>query len=77
MCAAGSAPYLLNVLARWTDPARSQANIDWARNTYASMTPFGTGGVYVNFLGQEGDDRVRAAYGGDTYERLVPSHVWT
>jgi FAD/FMN-containing dehydrogenase len=66
-----SAPYLLNVLARWTDPARSQANIDWARNTYASMTPFGTGGVYVNFLGQEGGERVRAAYGGDTYERLV------
>jgi len=27
--------------------------------------------VYVNFLGQEGDDRVRAAYGGDTYGRLV------
>jgi FAD/FMN-containing dehydrogenase len=66
-----SAPYLLNVLARWTDPARSQANIDWVRNAYASMTPFGTGGVYVNFLGQEGDDRVRAAYGGDTFERLV------
>ena len=66
-----SAPYLLNVLARWTDSARSQTNIDWARNLYASMIPFGTGGVYVNFLGQEGDDRVRAAYGTDTYERLV------
>ena len=66
-----SAPYLLNVLARWTDPARSQTNIDWARNLYTSMMPFGTGAVYVNFLGEEGDDRVRAAYGRDTYERLV------
>jgi FAD/FMN-containing dehydrogenase len=66
-----SAPYLLNVLARWTDPARSQTNIDWARNLYRSMTPFGTGAVYVNFLGQEGDGRVKAAYGNDTYERLV------
>jgi FAD/FMN-containing dehydrogenase len=66
-----SAPYLLNVLARWTDPARSQTNADWAQNVFRSMTPFGTGGVYVNFLGQEGDDRVRAAYGRDTYERLV------
>jgi FAD/FMN-containing dehydrogenase len=66
-----SAPYLLNVLARWTDPARSQMNIDWAGNLYRSMMPFGTGGVYVNFLGQEGDDRVRAAYGKETYERLV------
>jgi FAD/FMN-containing dehydrogenase len=66
-----SAPYLLNVLARWSDPVHSQTNIDWARNLYRSMTPFGTGGAYVNFLGEEGDDRVRAAYGRDTYERLV------
>jgi FAD/FMN-containing dehydrogenase len=66
-----SAPYLLNVLARWTDPVQSQANIDWAGNLYRSVTPFGTGGAYVNFLGEEGDDRVRAAYGIDTYERLV------
>ena len=65
------APYLLNVLARWTDRAQSETNIDWARNLHRSMTPFGTGGVYVNFLGEEGDDRVRAAYGRDTYERLI------
>lgn len=66
-----SAPYLLNALARWSDPVHSQTNIDWARNLYRSMTPFGTGAAYVNFLGEEGDDRVRAAYGRDTYERLV------
>jgi len=66
-----NAPYLLNVLARWTDPAQSQTNIDWTRNVYTSMTRFGTGAVYVNFLGEEGNDRVRAAYGRDTYERLV------
>jgi FAD/FMN-containing dehydrogenase len=35
------------------------------------MQPFSTGGVYVNFLGNEGEDRVRAAYGGEKYERLV------
>ena len=29
-----------------------------------------TGGVYVNFLSQEGEERVRAAYGGN-YDRLV------
>jgi hypothetical protein len=28
------------------------------------------GGVYVNFLGEEGADRVREAYGGN-YERLA------
>jgi hypothetical protein len=34
------------------------------------MRPFSTGGVYVNNLGDEGEERVRAAYGGN-YERLV------
>jgi hypothetical protein len=35
------------------------------------MKPFATGGVYVNFLGEEGPDRVRAAYSERTYQRLV------
>jgi FAD/FMN-containing dehydrogenase len=35
------------------------------------MQPWSTGGVYVNFLGDEGRDRVRAAYGEETYDRLV------
>lgn len=35
------------------------------------MAPFSTGGVYVNALGTEGADRVRAAYRPKTWERLV------
>jgi hypothetical protein len=35
------------------------------------MAPFATGGVYVNFLGDEGQDRIKAAYGERTYARLV------
>ena len=35
------------------------------------MTPFATGGVYVNFLGDEGHERIKAAYGERTYGRLV------
>jgi FAD/FMN-containing dehydrogenase len=34
------------------------------------MVPSLTDGVYVNFLGSEGDERVRAAF-GDNYDRLV------
>lgn len=35
------------------------------------MRPYSTGGVYVNFLGEEGEDRVKAAYGSAKYGRLV------
>jgi FAD/FMN-containing dehydrogenase len=65
------APYLLNIAARWTDPAESHIHVSWARELHASMASFATGGVYVNFLGKEGPDRIRAAYGERTYQRLV------
>jgi hypothetical protein len=65
-----AAPYLLNIVARWTDPTTDDAQIDWARDLFAAAEPFSTGGTYVNFL-SAGDDRVAAAYGPDNYERLA------
>ena len=35
------------------------------------MRPFATGGIYLNFIGDEGQDRVRAAYGETAYDRLA------
>ncbi len=64
------APYLMNIVARWTDPGTDDAQIAWARDLYAAAEPFTTGGTYVNFL-SEGDDRVAAAYGPDKLERLA------
>jgi hypothetical protein len=57
-------------IAIWEDPDDDEANVRWARELWTAMKPFSTGGVYVNNLGDEGDDRVRSAY-GDNYERLV------
>lgn len=54
----------------WTNPAESEKQMNWVRLLWDSMKPFSTGGEYVNNLGEEGEDRVRAAYGGN-YERLV------
>ena len=54
----------------WSDPAESDANVDWARRCYRAAEPFLKRGVYVNYLGDEGDVRVRAAYGGN-YDRLA------
>jgi FAD/FMN-containing dehydrogenase len=64
------APYLLNVVGRWIEPGDDERNLRWARALRAAMDPFGTGGVYSNFLGV-GDDGVRAAYDTDRYTRLA------
>lgn len=54
----------------WTNPAESEKQMNWVRKLWDAMKPFSSGGEYVNNLGEEGEDRVRAAYGGN-YERLV------
>jgi FAD/FMN-containing dehydrogenase len=64
------APYNLAIISRWTDPGESDTHIRWARGTWEAMRPFASG-VYVNYLGEEGEGRVKAAYGPAKYERLV------
>jgi FAD/FMN-containing dehydrogenase len=63
-------PYDIAILGEWTDPATSAQNIQWVREVAAATAPFATGGVYVNFLGEDGEDQVKAAYGAH-YQRLV------
>jgi FAD/FMN-containing dehydrogenase len=61
---------LYNVVVNWTDRAEDAANRDWATTFFEALQPFSTSTVYVNFLGDEGGDRIRAAY-GEKYERLA------
>jgi FAD/FMN-containing dehydrogenase len=42
---------------------------EWVRNFWAALEPWHTT-VYVNFLGDEGEERVRTAYGAEKYDRL-------
>ena len=44
--------------------------MQWARDFSTAVQPFSSG-VYVNFLGDEGEERAKAAYGATKYERLV------
>lgn len=66
-----SAHYNLIITSEWIDPAESEKNIQWARDFWEAMQPFESEAVYVNYLGTEGEDRIKAAYGPTKYERLV------
>ena len=55
----------------WTDPADTEENIAWTRETFAAMRPFFGRGRWLNYLGDDqAEDAVRAAY-GPNYDRLA------
>jgi FAD/FMN-containing dehydrogenase len=58
------------ILSQWADRSDSEENVRWTRAFFETMQPFFESGVYVNNLGEEGEDRIKEAYGAH-YERLV------
>jgi hypothetical protein len=64
------AQYDLAILAQWVDPGESQRHIGWARGLADSMRPFSSGAYFLNFLGEEGEDTIKAAF-GPNYDRLT------
>jgi FAD/FMN-containing dehydrogenase len=60
----------LDVIGQWLDPAEADQHVKWVRECWGALEPYATGGVYVNHLGADEPERVRAAY-GNNYDRLV------
>ena len=59
---------LLWIIGYWPDPQADDApHRAWVDDVFDAAAPFSTGGVYVNGLEDEGRERVRAAYGEETY----------
>ena len=64
--------------ARWAqvivgvspEPAEADKITKWCREYYEAMKPFAMGGGYVNFMMEEGQERIKASYKGN-YERLT------
>lgn len=65
-----SAPFNVHLLSMWTDPADDAVNIDYTRRLAATLKPWATGRVYLNYIGEEGPGRVEAAFGPERYARL-------
>jgi hypothetical protein len=56
--------------ALWNKPEEANAQIQWAKDSWQALRAYSPRGAYVNFMEDEGDDRVRESYRGN-YERLV------
>jgi FAD/FMN-containing dehydrogenase len=52
------------------DPANSARITTWCKNYFDAVHPHSAGGAYVNFMMEEGHDRIRASF-RDNYERLA------
>ena len=63
-------PVMLAIITPFVGPASDEEHVAWTEGLYAALRPHATG-VYSNFLGDEGDDRVREAYPTPTLARLA------
>ena len=52
------------------DPAKKETITTWARDYWTAIHPHSAGGAYVNFMMDEGEERVKATY-GKNYARLT------
>jgi FAD/FMN-containing dehydrogenase len=66
-----SAPWCVHPFGLWEDAADDERGMRWARTVREDMRPWATGDVYLNFIGDEGADRVVAGFGRANYGRLA------
>jgi Berberine and berberine like len=62
--------FSLLILSGWVSPADTDANIGWARELWELTSPLSSRAVYVNYLGAEGEQRIRDAFGVN-HDRLA------
>ena len=58
------------LVSRWQEPAQADEQVAWVRGLSQAVEPSSIG-TYVNFLGDEGESRVRHAYGAEKFDRLA------
>ena len=63
------AGYTFNITGMTDGPDGFDEEREWSRDFWSALAPHHMG-VYVNFLMEEGEERVREAYGAEKYDRL-------
>jgi FAD/FMN-containing dehydrogenase len=64
------AGWVVHPFGVWPDASQDAEHLAWGRRSHEVFAPWATGGTYLNFIGDEGQDRIRASF-GEAYDRLV------
>ncbi len=65
------APWAVHPFGLWSDPADDERGRQWTRDVRADLKPWASGDVYLNFIGDEGEDRIVAGLGRENQRRLA------
>lgn len=65
------AQWAVHPYGMWESPEDDEQVRRWAQGLRADVSPWSTGSVYLNFIGDEGEDRVIAGVGKENYRRLA------
>jgi FAD/FMN-containing dehydrogenase len=63
------AKWSVHYLGMWEDAGQNEAQIAWTRKVADAMKPWAQGGTYLNYLSDEGEDRVKESF-GHHYNRM-------
>jgi FAD/FMN-containing dehydrogenase len=65
-----AARWSIHILGMWRDAADDEPNTSWVRRAWTAMSPWAQRGTYLNYLMDEGTDRIRESFGSH-YDRMV------
>lgn len=65
------APWAVHPFGIWEDQADDERCVRWVRDVRAGVRPWSTGAVHLNFIGEEGTERVVADLGDENTRRLA------
>ena len=68
--------YSFHIFAGWSTPDNDTEPIKWAKEFYQAMTPHTNGGVYVNLLGHDDEDRISQAYSSNHNKLIEIKKKW-
>jgi FAD/FMN-containing dehydrogenase len=64
-------PWVVHPFGLWLDPADDERARQWAHDIRTDLKQWSSGAVYLNFIGDEGEERLKAGFGRENYARLA------